>query len=87
LSNPAIGEFTEYSTEEVNRDREIVNDFIRNSGECYSVIEFDEAIRDPLNPDDLRDDLQSPDNLHPNEKGYQVMAETIDPSIFGKKGN
>lgn len=82
-SNPAVGEFTEYSTEEVNRDREIVNEFIRTSGKCDSVVDFDKAVRDPDNPDDLRDDLQSPDNLHPNEAGYKVLAETIDLSKLG----
>ncbi len=82
-TNPAAGEFTEYSTEEVNRDREIVNKFIRTSGKCDSVVDFDKAVRDPDNPDDLRDDLQSVDNLHPNEKGYKILAETINLSKLG----
>lgn len=82
-SNPALGIFLEYSTEEVNRDRDKVNEWIRTSGKCDSVFDFDKAIRDPLNPDDVRDDLQSPDNLHPNEKGYKVLAETVELSKLG----
>lgn len=83
-SNPAQGMFQEYSTPEVQADKDVVNEFIRESGECDSVIDFDRAIHDPANPDDLRDDLQSPDNLHPNELGYKTMADSIDLSIFGK---
>ena len=39
------------------------------------MIDFDAALADPENPALMRADL-SADGLHPNAKGYQVMANT-----------
>ena len=66
--------------------REAENDFIRSSGVFDAVVDFDAAVRDPMNPKRFRTEMQSGDNLHPSDAGYQAMADAIDLSIFaGKK--
>ena len=55
--------------------RQKINAWIRNSGAYDAVIDFDAALADPENPALMRADL-SADGLHPNAKGYQVMANT-----------
>ncbi len=59
-----------------------VNDWIRNSGRFDAVIDFDAAMRDTKNPLHLSPGLDSGDHLHPNEKGYQVMANAIELNLF-----
>ncbi len=70
-----------YYTEAGNRVRMAVNDFIRTSGEFDGVIEFDKAVADPDNPNRIRPDFTE-DNLHPNDIGYQAMAQIIDLGLF-----
>ncbi len=62
--------------------RETVNDWIRHGGAFDGVIDFDAAIRDPENPTRLLPAGDSGDHLHPNEKGYQVMAGAVDLKLF-----
>ena len=47
------------------------------------MIDFDKALRDPANPAAMRPAYDSGDNLHPNDAGYQAMADAIDLSLFG----
>ena len=54
--------------------RQTVNQWIRTNTEADGYIDFDELMRDPEHPNQLRSDLQE-DWLHPNAKGYQVMGE------------
>jgi lysophospholipase L1-like esterase len=63
--------------------RQAVNDWIRTSGEFDALIDFDVALKDPTNPLRLRLEFDSGDHLHPNDAGYEVMAEAIDLSLFG----
>jgi len=63
-------------------DRESVNMFIRQSGEFDGVIDFDLATRDPANPLQFNPLYDSGDHLHPNDAGYQAMANAIDLSLF-----
>ena len=71
-----------YFSEEGEIKRQTVNDFIRNSGEFDGVIDFDLATRDPSNPRRFLPTYDSGDNLHPNDAGYQAMANAIDLSLF-----
>ncbi|MFF7645995.1 GDSL-type esterase/lipase family protein [Streptomyces canus] len=58
--------------------RQTVNAEIR-AGRVYdAVIDFDKALRDPYNPRALRAMYDSGDRLHPNDKGYEQMADTFD---------
>lgn len=67
--------------------RQTVNQWIRTSKDIDGVIDFDEVMRDPQNPLQLREEWQE-DWLHPNAKGYEVMgryaAERIQTLTAGK---
>lgn len=62
--------------------RNIVNKWIRESGEFDAVIDFDLALRNPGDTNVLIDEAHTGDYLHPNELGYQMMGEYIDLSLF-----
>jgi len=63
-------------------ERGELNSWIRTSGEFDGVIDFDQATRDPANPLAYRPEFDSGDHLHPNDAGYQAMANAIDLSLF-----
>ncbi len=64
--------------------RQTVNKWIRTNKEADGFIDFDELMRDPEHPTQLREDLQE-DWLHPNAKGYKVMGEYAAKCILGLK--
>jgi lysophospholipase L1-like esterase len=70
-----------YYSEERNAKRLAVNEWIRTSGAYDAVIDFDAVTRDPANPKHFLPGF-SQDNLHPNDGGYQTMAEAVDLSLF-----
>jgi lysophospholipase L1-like esterase len=75
-----------YSAGEGEAVREAVNQWIRSSGAYDAVVDFEAATRDPANPKRIRADFDPGDHLHPNDKGYQAMADAIDLGIFTGKG-
>ena len=58
--------------------REAVNAWIREAGAFDVVVDFDRVMRDPAQPDRLLPVYDSGDHLHPNDAGYQAMADAID---------
>jgi lysophospholipase L1-like esterase len=62
--------------------REAVNNFIRTSGAFDGVIDFDAAVRDPASPLRFLPAYDSGDHLHPNDAGYQAMADAINLALF-----
>ena len=62
--------------------RQAVNEWIRSSGAFDVVIDFDAATRDPSHPARFLPAYDSGDHLHPNDAGYQAMANAIDLSLF-----
>ncbi|MFE3858568.1 SGNH/GDSL hydrolase family protein [Streptomyces griseorubiginosus] len=57
--------------------RQTVNAEIR-AGRVYdAVVDFDKAVRDPYDPRTLRTQYDSGDRLHPNDRGYERMADTF----------
>lgn len=62
--------------------RQAVNNWIRGSGELDGVIDFDVAMRDPSRPSRLLPSYNSGDNLHPNDLGYQAMANAVPLSVL-----
>jgi lysophospholipase L1-like esterase len=62
------------------RKRDALNRWIRTAGEYDSVIDFDAAIRDRTDPLRLAPAYDSGDHLHPNDAGYQAMANAVDLS-------
>ena len=71
-----------YYSESKNAIREAVNNWIRTSGAFDGVIDFDAVVRDPEHPSRLLPRFASPDHLHPNDLGYQAMADAIDLALF-----
>jgi len=66
--------------------RQTVNRWIRTSGAYDAVIDFDAAVRDPLQPTRMLPAYDSGDHLHPNDAGYRAMADAIDLSLFRGDG-
>ncbi len=62
--------------------REAVNQWIRTSGVFDGVIDFDKAVADPAKANVIAPAYDSGDHLHPNDAGYQKMADSIDLSLF-----
>jgi lysophospholipase L1-like esterase len=71
-----------YYSEMKEAARQKVNQWIRSSGAFDGVIDFDRALRDPDHPSRLAPRFASEDHLHPNDAGYQTMADAIDLSLF-----
>ena len=74
--------FPGYYTAAGEAKRQAVNAWIRQSGEFDAVVDFDKAIRDPANPGRMLAAYDSGDHLHPNDAGYQAMANAIDLRLF-----
>jgi lysophospholipase L1-like esterase len=71
-----------YATPEGEAKREAVNRWIRTSGEYDGVIDFDEAVRDPVHPERFLPPYDSGDHLHPSDAGYKAMGDAIDLRLF-----
>jgi lysophospholipase L1-like esterase len=74
-----------YSREEGEAIREALNTWIRTSGAYDAIADFDAAVRDPEQPRRIRADFDPGDHLHPNNAGYEAMANAVDLAIFGGK--
>ena len=57
--------------------RHAYNNFIRTTNLIDGCIDFDKALRDPVQPDYFFPEYDSGDHLHPSVKGYQRMAQEI----------
>jgi lysophospholipase L1-like esterase len=57
--------------------REAVNNWIRTSHAFDGVIDFAKAVQDRFNPLYINPAYNSGDNLHPNDAGYEAMANAI----------
>ena len=65
-------------------DRQAVNQWIRAPGHFDAVIDFDQVVRDPQQPNRLLPAFDCGDHLHPNPAGYRAMAEAIPLSLFAR---
>jgi len=74
-----------YQRENGEATREALNQWIRTGGAYDAVVDFEAAARDPQNPKRIRPDFDPGDHLHPNDAGYQAMADAVDLSIFVAK--
>jgi lysophospholipase L1-like esterase len=57
--------------------RQALNHWIRTSDAFDGVIDFDRALRDPADPLMLLPTYDSGDHMHPNDAGYQAMANAV----------
>jgi lysophospholipase L1-like esterase len=71
-----------YFTPELETARQTVNEWIRTSRTFDAVIDLDKVLRDPRDTTKLSVAAESPDHLHPSGKGYQVLAEAFDLTLF-----
>ena len=63
--------------------REAVNRWILTSGAFDGVINFAKAVADPGHPQFMNPKYDSGDHLHPNDAGYQAMANAINLALLG----
>jgi lysophospholipase L1-like esterase len=70
------------SSAETSRQR--INQWVRTSGQCDAVLDFDEAARNPAKPDELDSAFDSGDHLHLNSDGYRKLASSIDLTLFSR---
>lgn len=61
--------------------RAAVNDWIATSNAFDAVLDFSATLADPRTPSFLNPPLSN-DGLHPNEAGYEALAEAVDLSLF-----
>jgi lysophospholipase L1-like esterase len=47
-----------------------------------AVVDFDRALRDPEYPTSILPIYDCGDHLHPSDRGYLQMGESIDLSLF-----
>ena len=62
--------------------RHAYNDFIRTTDLIDGCIDFDKALRDPVQPDYFWPEYDSGDHLHPSAKGYRRMAMEIPAALL-----
>ncbi len=74
-----------YARPEGEAVREAVNNWIRTSRAFDAVVDFEAATRDPANPKRIRAEFDPGDHLHPNNAGYEAMANAVDLTIFTRK--
>jgi lysophospholipase L1-like esterase len=71
-----------YYSDEGEAKRVALNNWILTSGAYDATVDFDAATKDPNDPKQIRPDFNIRDHLHPNDAGYQAMADAINLSIF-----
>jgi lysophospholipase L1-like esterase len=62
--------------------REVLNNWIRTSGAFDGVIDFAKATADPSDPEMFYPPYDSGDHLHPNDSGYQAMANAVNLAML-----
>ena len=77
----SIGGSSYYSVEH-EAERQIVNEWIRNSGSFDAVIDLDKAMCNPADTLRLMSEVHTGDFLHPNETGHRMMAKAVDLNLF-----
>lgn len=72
-----------YYTAKSEAKRDAVNTWIRTSGQYDAVVDLDHVMASPTDGDQLRPAYDSGDRLHPNDTGYEAMADAIDLNALG----
>jgi lysophospholipase L1-like esterase len=67
---------------EKEAQRKALNRWIRSSHVFDAVIDFDKVVLDPANPEKIRPAFDKGDHIHPNDAGYEAMANAIDIKLF-----
>lgn len=72
---PFQGTMPPYYSEEGEAKRQAINAWIRANTDIEGVIDFDDVMGDAANPLAMPAAYDSGDHLHPNDQGYEVMAD------------
>jgi lysophospholipase L1-like esterase len=67
---------------EKETQRKALNQWIRSSHAFDAVIDFEKIVLDPAHPEQILPAFDSGDHIHPNDAGYEAMANSIDISLF-----
>jgi lysophospholipase L1-like esterase len=70
---------------EKTRIRNEVNQWIRGKAPFDGVIDFEQVVRDPGNPDLLLPPFNCGDGIHPSTLGYYEMGRAIDLGLFRRR--
>jgi lysophospholipase L1-like esterase len=62
--------------------RQQINQWIRTSAAYDAILDLDALLRDPAHPTRINPLYDSGDHLHPGDKGYQLIADSIDLALF-----
>jgi lysophospholipase L1-like esterase len=62
--------------------REALNAWIKTGGAFDGVVDFAPSVADKSDPTTFDPGFNLNDWLHPNDAGYQAMANAIDLSLF-----
>jgi lysophospholipase L1-like esterase len=65
-------------------DRRAINQWIRAAGHFDAVVDFDQVVRDPSQPDHLLPAFDCGDHLHPSPAGYKAMGDAIPLTLFAQ---
>ena len=77
-----------YYSADHEKGRSTLNEWIRTTELLDGVIDFDQAVRNPQDPEAMQKEfLFENDWLHFNAKGYETMGSSIDLNLFTKKKN
>jgi lysophospholipase L1-like esterase len=71
-----------YWSPEKEQTREAVNNWILHSGAFDGIVDFAKATADPSDPQMFNPAYDSGDHLHPNDAGYQAMADAVNLSML-----
>jgi lysophospholipase L1-like esterase len=71
-----------YYMPEGEKVREALNQWIRTSGTFDGVVDFAPTVADKSDPLTFAPAFNLNDKLHPNDAGYQAMADAIDLNLF-----
>ena len=72
----------DYGTAAGEKQRQLLNRWIRTSGAFDAVFDFDKAVRDPRHPDRMLAKYDSGDHLHPGDAGYKKMAASVNLRVL-----
>lgn len=74
-----------YYTEDNDKKRQALNEWIRTGGEYDAVIDFDALMKDAAMPQQMRAEYDSGDHLHPSDAGYKAMADAVDLDMIKRQ--
>ncbi|MBQ4377640.1 MAG: lipase [Treponema sp.] len=60
------------------------NEWLRTFRGFDGCVDFDKALRDPSKPEAFAPEFDSGDHLHPSEKAYRLMADTVPEELLGE---